>query len=193
MAEKIFEELRGRIEIVRVGELISTHCSLGNLNGQEILVSNGNGYEGVECLVKFDFFKRKNLKLLSSFITSNILDGVEEGVSPAEYILIGSWTPEMNKAGKVPTFKEYNRYFNPGSTKYFFYLLEGSTSRRHRVRVNSASSTTQHKSISKIIRDFPDPYEQSRVIITESKKDLEMVVGKVEELGLRPVEMEPLG
>jgi hypothetical protein len=155
------------------------------------MVNKGNKCLGSDCLARFDLHLDEFQYPMSNFITSRIPVGFTS-LGPEEYILVGQWTPQMFKQGRVPKFEEVHQYYNPGHMSYFFYLISGSNKKRGRIRVNQQSYSPQCKSIPQIIRGaLLDPLEHSRVVIAEDRAQLDDVIKAAQDQSLTAIEMEP--
>jgi hypothetical protein len=199
--------LKGKLVKVNIERQISSRCALGNLNGTCVLVNNAVPYVGQECLVKFDIITRDNYlgnivkagDPFGNFITSNIPDSFpEKGLNPEQYILTGLWKQRMRKKGRYPTLNtEISRYFYPGDTIWVVYLTDYSTRRKGRVSITSNKDNRKVIRLERSIKELIElnlPYSDrfSRVILSESRSQLERITQEAEEKGLTAIQMKQL-
>jgi hypothetical protein len=199
--------LKGKLVKVNIERQISSRCALGNLNGTCVLVNNAAPYVGNECLVKFDIMVRDNYlgKVVKAgdpfgnFVTSNVPDNFpKQGLNHDQYILTGLWTKKMKKKNKYPILNgEISKYFYPGDTIWVVYLKDCSTRRKGRVSITSNKDNRKvirlERSIKELIAlNLPYSDRFSRVILSESRSQLERITQEAEEKGLTAIQMKQL-
>ena len=90
------------------------------------------------------------------------------------------------------TFSEILNYFDPGFISFFIYIGSRNTKDKYTIskgrrRINLDGTVNQ------IIRkSLPDPQKSSRVIITETSRDLDNVMDKIQNQEMKAIGMEPL-
>lgn len=187
-------DLEGRLHRVHIERIVSSYSSLGLLGNQEVLVENGNNYVGNDCLVVFrNMVSESEQKVRSKFITSDIsqIPDVYLGYGPEEYILCGLWKSSMNKREDYPTFSEILNYFDPGFISFFIYI--GSRNTKDKYTISKGRRINLDGTINQIIRkSLPDPQKSSRVIITETSRDLDNVMDKIQKQEMKVIRMELL-
>ena len=102
-------------------------CTIARHRGRKILVSGANKYIGETCLVRFGL-KESDMEPdpITNFISSNVPETFQ-GSPPESYIFTALWEFSMKKTGNIPTYREMNQYFEPGSLTWFYYLTKNSS------------------------------------------------------------------
>lgn len=214
-------DLRGRIELVNlVQHAGGPKSAIGEImrNGQQVLVTNGHGFIGMNCLVRFDLeyrLKRRSPEveilygeddvsyvkdddlhpLKGNFVSTKVPFGferrIEEGLSPEEYILYGRWRRSMRKSNRHPTLDEINQHYDPGRVGQVAFFMGDDESHQEVVLIRGWETihVINYLGISELL---PNPWERSRVVMADSKKGIRRLRKEIIGEELVPVRMEEL-
>ncbi|MEM3113214.1 MAG: hypothetical protein QXI33_02205 [Candidatus Pacearchaeota archaeon] len=194
-------DLRGRLEKVKIISHYRNRCSIGLVDYKkdsetEVFVSDSGNYNGKSILVRFNsFIKQGKTKPLGNFISSKVPKKFN-GLSPEQFILVGYW----DKQWSIPDEEEFympfshlNKYYEPGRIGNFIYLTNSSYNNIFRVFPDGYDIISNEICFKELVYDLlPNPYEHSRVILSESKKRIMDIKRESRKLGLKAIEMEPL-
>ena len=193
--EYVFKDLEGRLECVQLDHIISETSAYAKFGDKfdklaivRSLKTTGSGH----FLVRFmsDLSTQRTLPF-SRFITSQVPQEFHS-LAPPQYVLTGTWLPEMTSADSLPTLNEINQYYDPGDMPIVAYLKHGSTTRRGRRWITSRGAISKSDNFARLMRYLPDPHRASRVILAGSEEELERITKVILDYGLVPVRMEPL-
>jgi len=189
----IFDELRGRLEVVHIDRIRFGDLCVGTFEGNEVLVRYGQHHVGKDCIIRFSNKQRSELPF-SFFISSHIPPGFR-GLGPYDYILEGvvDLGEVYNKPARAMETL-FGRY-RPGDVFSLFYLPYPSESRSHpRFLITpwAVRSDYENSIAESIDHLLPDPYKSSRVVVAKDGDSYKNLCSKVLLSRFRGIEMEPL-
>jgi hypothetical protein len=178
-------ELAGRIEAVKlVMKFHHKRYSVGVLDdGDHVIVSNGLFSLNDSCLVKFDYESRTTR---GNFISSHVPEGFS-GLGPEDYIFYAPWKNWMPKMGKFPRLYEINGYLDPGHFCWAIYSNKKEKFSISKKRLLNLSYLNYEEIIN---QNLPNPKVASRLIISESKGELDKIYKSIISMGYVPVQVD---
>ncbi|MBI2572557.1 hypothetical protein HYV86_01745 [Candidatus Woesearchaeota archaeon] len=181
--------------IVVKAELYHRHNRLPvmNVDGEAIPVYNAQRYVGSEILARVKF----RSPLVGNFICSASFADAGgncfSNLRSEQYVLVGLWEADMQKAERYPTHKEVEQYFEPGEMQWLLYIKQDNQEDdRGRTVSLKNHSRFLRGTWRKMIRDYlPDAQRAARVVIAETMADVEKCRNAARDLGLESIMMEP--
>lgn len=196
--ESYFEELRGRLEIVRIRGVISPAAAVGRIAGAcgDVVVQYGGKYVGRSVVARFELDTKKWRKYpLAAVINPDVPDDFRP-LSPEEYILFGLYEsdrlPELKNRG-VPRLNDVRNCFDYLSLYKFFYSVEKSDKRGGRVLVTEDGARRVRGTYQRVIqKHLPPPRVSTRLMLSESEHELEKIARAIRDCSLYPMRVAPV-
>jgi len=187
------KSLRGRLERVKIERALSSRCAKGLLDDSEVLINGASEYVGQNCLVRFDHRVNPSKNTPISYLVNSDFSQVPnkfEGYASSDYVLFGVWPTGIKNNNAPHDYAEFTQLYDPGFVAFFLDI--GSLGSKNKYLISKRKEVQLENTLGQIIgRSLPDPDRSSRVIMTKTLRDRDLVIEKLIQKGLYPIEMEP--
>lgn len=210
------ERFRGRVEAVHLQWPTLGKAALGKIirADQVVVVKYGDRFLDQVVLARFDNYDSRVKELkerggnwrmeLSQlypngvFISTEMPFGLEErirekGLPPEEVVFYARQPKYIEKAipkRSIPTLKEVNLHFESGSIGQYVYLDAKGKNEPAVTIVSPHSRVPQILDDTNIVDLLPNPMKFSRLILTNSKRGVELARQHILESGNTPIRLE---
>ncbi|MEK6819239.1 MAG: hypothetical protein AABY10_04895 [Nanoarchaeota archaeon] len=185
-------DLEGNVERAKIVGLNLDYKPSAKVRGTVLAVNYPNARIGAECLVRVHRTRKGDHHLLGGFLTRKVPQGFQS-LDCQSHLLLGLWEEDMEKSGDYPTFKEINKYFQPGRIGTARYVKQDSSNTEGKAYINSRTiCTSSDLSFNSFVVGFPLTKTNSGLLLTESPDDLQRASEIAQKFRVVPIILERL-
>ncbi len=189
--------ISGRLEVVHLEYDVGNDGAMGEVirTGMKTVVAKGGPYVGGDCLVRFDGRRPRNDEDLrkSSFLTTHIPKGSEEGIDAKAYTFYALWEERMDQRDDLPTLNDINEFYDPGKMRQTAYIFQTDEGENEARLIHSSAVVPIEFDFNKIVHHYlPNGQGGSPVILAETEELMAKAAREILKQGKWPIRLEAL-
>jgi hypothetical protein len=191
-----FDDLRGRLEVVKLKRAVSGESAIGSIQGSvvDVFVKYGARHVGNPVVARIDLNTRKWGTLPSGNLVSSHIPEDFSSLAPEQHVLYGLWERETaSHCWSNPDYLEARRLFNVGEMAWIVFAGKGSDRREGRLAISQKLKREIRGTYASIIQNhLPDPDRSARLMLAEEEDELERIARAIRDAGMYPMRVQPV-